>query len=596
MENITAIIPFYEGHATIGELLRNLPDDLPIIIIDDKSTVPYKLNKPNVKVIRLENKGYFSGAVNAGIQACETDVLILNQDAILRGTQWMDMLAEKKDDYALIGDGVFGHPACQNGYIQGTFMFIRRDAINRTGLLNTAFYPLWGATAEYQLRVCRNDFKALPIKGIPGFSHQRERAYGNAIRKVLKAEPERRRLFIKTPPEISVIAACYNYGKYLPDLVTSFVGGNTSMGRFEQQTFASFELIIVDDGSDDNSVEIATSLINPWKGIRLIKRSRNGGTAAAHNTGLQAAFGRYITVIGCDDMRETGSLERLYRAVLASPHHFIYDGVLPFKNGEYRPDIPIGVSDYDCQSILYKNHIHAGILVEKKALEEVGGYPEIFKDGREDWAINVALSIKGWCGKYIPQLGYLYRREGHNRSLRNNTPNHHNVFLSKLRMLYPEYYSGAKTIMCCGNPPKNKILNKTSGLNKYKIPGLSGAEGMKLIEYIGKNWGNQTYYGGGTGNRYVFSKKINVVAVDSRDLVTGSREKPGLLEYQENDKPAFRIYKPPKIQTVMVKEVLKPAETVVEVIAAPAVVEETKPETTKPKRKAAPRKKKEKPA
>ena len=78
MDNLTFIIPFRDGHATIGKLLDSLPADLPVIVIDDLSKEPLQLHRPNTRVVRLEARGYFSGAVNRGIKECDTDVLILN--------------------------------------------------------------------------------------------------------------------------------------------------------------------------------------------------------------------------------------------------------------------------------------------------------------------------------------------------------------------------------------------------------------------------------------------------------------------------------------------------------------------------------------
>ena len=160
MENVTAVITFFNGHRYIERLLKSLPEDLPVIIVDDHSDEPLHLNNRNVTVIRPEEKGFFSGASNAGIEACETDVLLLNQDIWFRGTEWIDFIEDNREKYGVLGDGVMGHPSWPNGYVQGTFMFMRRDAINKTGLFNVEHYPFWGATAEWQLRMCRQGFKA----------------------------------------------------------------------------------------------------------------------------------------------------------------------------------------------------------------------------------------------------------------------------------------------------------------------------------------------------------------------------------------------------------------------------------------------------
>src|SRR5574337_1443943 len=79
-KNLTVVIPFRNGHATIDRLLDSLPHELPVVVVDDLSKKPYQSHRNKVKVIRLARRGYFSGAVNHGIQECDTDVLVLNQD------------------------------------------------------------------------------------------------------------------------------------------------------------------------------------------------------------------------------------------------------------------------------------------------------------------------------------------------------------------------------------------------------------------------------------------------------------------------------------------------------------------------------------
>ena len=229
MENVTVVIPFFNGHAYINRLLRTLPVEIPVIIVDDHSDEPLYLNNRNVTVIRPEEKGFFSGAVNAGIEACDTDVLVLNQDVWFEGTEWIDLIERNRAEYGVIGEGVMAHPAWPKGYVQGTFMLMRRDAIDATGLLNVKDYPFWGATAEWQLRMCRKDFKSLPVKLVPGMKHEREEkqqgSFGTAMQTMLKRNPKKRGHWVRTPRLISVIVTCYNHGVYVSNLVASLIGG-----------------------------------------------------------------------------------------------------------------------------------------------------------------------------------------------------------------------------------------------------------------------------------------------------------------------------------------------------------------------------------
>ena len=82
-------------------------------------------------------------------------------------------------------------------------------------------------------------------------------------------------------PLVSVIMSVYNGEKYLTEAINSILA----------QTFAEFELLIVDDGSKDNSAEIIRSYEQGDSRIRFFQLERNMGLASARNRGISAARG-----------------------------------------------------------------------------------------------------------------------------------------------------------------------------------------------------------------------------------------------------------------------------------------------------------------
>lgn len=92
-------------------------------------------------------------------------------------------------------------------------------------------------------------------------------------------------------PHISIIVPCYNYGHYLSMTLESVF----------EQSFKGWECIIIDDGSTDNSAEVAKTWVN--KDPRFIYiRQDNAGLSAARNTGIKHAAGRYIQFLDADDL------------------------------------------------------------------------------------------------------------------------------------------------------------------------------------------------------------------------------------------------------------------------------------------------------
>ena len=542
--DLTIIVPYYNGERFIKPLLNSIPSSLPVIVVDDQSDLPLEIAQMRAwrpqggwTLHRPDKKGYFTGSCNTAIQMCKTDVLILNQDVELQGTAWLDLLERHRKDYALIGESIKGsHPAFPNRYVHGVFQFMMRDAIDQVGLMDAKTYPLWGASALWQWQICRQGFRSLPLDEIPGLIHKRTGNYGESIRGLLRTMNEETvGKMIRTPPEISVVIPCYNHGRYIRDAVNSLIGGLTPLGVFPPQTFQSFEIIIVDDGSTDGTTQKQVDeLADGWQGIRVF-HTANGGTAAAHNYGIERAVGKYITVMSADDMREPWAIEKLYRTSLANPHSLVYDNLKTFTHGGrghvWKTD------SYDFETLLHKNMVPVGTMFSKKAWEEVGGYPEALKYGREDWGFAIAMGARGYCGVKIEEPGYLYRREGQNRTETNTTPEWRDRFLAQLVSLFPSIYKGDRPMACCGKGGSGAVRSAKPKGALMMEASMAGVEGMILLEYLGKNYGSQQWGGPNLPSRriYIFGNnpKDKVKLVDKRDAEW-------FLNRREHGKAVFR--------------------------------------------------------
>src|SRR6201993_820636 len=91
-------------------------------------------------------------------------------------------------------------------------------------------------------------------------------------------------------PLVSFVVPCYNYGRYIPDCISSI---------FKQEARVDFEVIAIDDGSTDNTREVLRSCQDPR--LRVIIHERNLGHIDTVNEGLAAARGAFIARIDPDD-------------------------------------------------------------------------------------------------------------------------------------------------------------------------------------------------------------------------------------------------------------------------------------------------------
>ncbi len=128
-------------------------------------------------------------------------------------------------------------------------------------------------------------------------------------------------------PTISVILCTYNRAKYLTDCINSVL----------QQTFPDFELIVVDDGSQDNTFEIVNDYLQKFNNIRYLKH-QNRKAAFARNAGSQASFGNYITFIDSDDTYKPNHLESRLEFMQANPEIDFIEGGCEIAEEFFLPD------------------------------------------------------------------------------------------------------------------------------------------------------------------------------------------------------------------------------------------------------------------
>lgn len=189
----------------------------------------------------------------------------------------------------------------------------------------------------------------------------------------------------------SIIIPCYNHAQYLPDAIESALTQSVEC-----------EVIVVDDGSTDDSAEVASCYP-----VKLL-RQENAGLGAARNTGIRVASGTNLMNLDADDILVPYANEAYLEAdsdgiVRAGLRHFGDD------SDAYLPWSETRVADF-----VKGNKAFGGSMYSKKAWESVGGYDEhaTMRLGWEDWDFWVRVLHAGWPIVNVPELLYLYRQHG----------------------------------------------------------------------------------------------------------------------------------------------------------------------------------------
>ena len=91
---------------------------------------------------------------------------------------------------------------------------------------------------------------------------------------------------------VSIVVPVYNAEKFLKDTIQTVL----------EQTYPNWELLLVDDCSNDNSVDIIKEYVKDDKRIRLLKNEKNSGAALTRNHGIKEAKGTYLCFLDADDL------------------------------------------------------------------------------------------------------------------------------------------------------------------------------------------------------------------------------------------------------------------------------------------------------
>lgn len=201
--------------------------------------------------------------------------------------------------------------------------------------------------------------------------------------------------------KISVIIPCYNHGRYIVETIQSVLA----------QTYGDFEIIVVDDGSQDPDT-IRKLDESKWPRTRVF-RKENGGPSAARNFGIERATGSYILPLDADDLIGPTYLEKAIACMENdSDLGIVYCRANFFGAIEASWEIP----EYSFPEILLRNVIMVCALFRKADWQRVGGFKEDMVSGWEDYDFWLYILRLGRKVYRIPETLFFYRQLGNSRS------------------------------------------------------------------------------------------------------------------------------------------------------------------------------------
>jgi glycosyltransferase involved in cell wall biosynthesis len=196
-------------------------------------------------------------------------------------------------------------------------------------------------------------------------------------------------------PAVSVLIPTYNQAAYLPAAIESVL----------QQTWSDLELIVVNDGSTDQTRRVLRRFESEPR-IR-ITHQENKKLPGALNTGLRQARGEFLTWTSSDNLMLPTMLETLVKALRLNPEVSLVYADWELINRDANVLGVIRTLDYDPYLLMRTNYINACFLYRRICQDEVGFYNANYLHV-EDWEYWLRLSER-FQMMHVPQVLYQYR-------------------------------------------------------------------------------------------------------------------------------------------------------------------------------------------
>jgi glycosyltransferase involved in cell wall biosynthesis len=255
-------------------------------------------------------------------------------------------------------------------------------------------------------------------------------------------------------PNVSVIIPCYNDDIYIKETIESVL----------KQSYQDFDVIIVDDGSNNNTKKVLRKIKHPK--ISIIEQV-NGGLSNARNNGIKKALGKYILVIDSDDTLEKTFLEK---AVVILDKDDSIKAVSSFCNifeGDYSIITKHAPKGGDLNNFLFDNNSTSFALIRKSSWKKIGGYDEAMVKGFEDWEFWISLTKNGGYIYMIEEylFNYRYKKKSMSKDSKTNYRESNLKYIYKKHSdIYSKHFSELVDFLSdlAARNKRNEIKYKTS--------------------------------------------------------------------------------------------------------------------------------------
>jgi glycosyltransferase involved in cell wall biosynthesis len=229
-------------------------------------------------------------------------------------------------------------------------------------------------------------------------------------------------------PKITIGITAYNYGNFLEDCIESAYN----------QTTPAHEIIICNDGSTDNTKEIAERyMFKEFPGVESpvkVINQVNKGLPSARNSIIMNATGDYVIFLDADDILKENAVERVTQIINETNADIIAPSFSCF--GKYNQDVIL--TAFKIEDLKQNNRLGYFSAIRRSALQECGGYSPKMKWGYEDYHLWFDLFCRGKSIIVLGDILVLYRTK--DGSMIETSKLHHTELMEQIRNDFPQVW------------------------------------------------------------------------------------------------------------------------------------------------------------
>jgi glycosyltransferase involved in cell wall biosynthesis len=260
---------------------------------------------------------------------------------------------------------------------------------------------------------------------------------------------------------VSVVIPNYNYGRFLPEAIDSVLA----------QTYACKEIIVVDDGSTDDSLEVLSRY--EQQGVKVV-RQKNRGVGAARNAGAKSSSGDLIAFLDADDRWLPQKIEKQIGRLLTDKEFgMVTVGMREFDaGGNTLQNYTEGKEGWCAEDLLLIKPVVIGpgstVLVWREIFDRTGGFDETKEmHPSEDWEFSYRVAKLAKL-TYLPEILTEYRNHGGNGHL--NIPRFERAMTMALDKVYAAPDDELKRLKTASYASLHKIMaGSCFGAGNYRM-------------------------------------------------------------------------------------------------------------------------------